>query len=456
MIVTEQLDFLTGVGLLIPLTLFIVLSVILTKHKKEPLNIDALIQGWTPEPLVDTLSKDQTITPKNIIEQKSGYTVSINGAPCVNFATHNYLSLVENSEVEKAAKKCIQDYGVGSCGPRGFYGTNTVHLDLERDIANFMGLEETALYSFGFSTQASAMAAYVKKSDAVFVDENINFAIQTGLTASRCKVQYFKHNNMEHLEKLLKKQDELDLFNKKVTKKFIIVEGIYSKSGDICLLKDILQLRYKYQARMFLDESLSFGILGATGRGVTEYFGVSTEEVDMIIGSLEYALGSVGGFCVGSSFVIEHHILSGSGYCFSASLAPYLAVAANTSLNILKDNPSMLIKLKDNCNLIHLLLSEPHVTERFLLQGHKDTPVKFLYLQETSTIPESKALQSISDLCIEAGFAVTCPQFLDKEANKPRPSIRVTCNVSHSESDIKQLIQVLCKSYDAVVQSKLF
>lgn len=455
MIVTEQLDFFTGVGLFVPLTLFIVLSVVLTKRKKEPVNIDALIHEWSPEPLVGTLSEDQTVSPKHVIEHKSGYTISVNGAPCINFATHNYLSFVENPQVEESAKNCIKDYGIGSCGPRGFFGTNVVHLDLERDIANFMGLEETALYSFGFSTQASAIAAYLKKEDAVFVDENINFAIQTGLIASRCKVQYFKHNNMEHLEELMEKQDGLDVVNKKLTRKFIIVEGIYSNTGDICVLKDILHLRSKHQARIFLDESLSFGTLGATGRGVTEYFGVSTEEVDMIIGSLECALGSVGGFCVGSSFIIEHHILSGSGYCFSAALAPYLAVAANTSLNILKDNPSMLLKLKENCNLMHMLLSKSHVAERFLLQGHRDTPVKFLYLQEKTLVPESKVLLAISDLCIKAGYAVTCPKFLDKEANKPRPRIRVTCNISHTEVDMKQLIKVLCESFDTVVKSTL-
>uniref|UniRef100_A0A8D8VS85 Serine palmitoyltransferase 1 n=1 Tax=Cacopsylla melanoneura TaxID=428564 RepID=A0A8D8VS85_9HEMI len=457
MLVTEQLDFYTGVGLCVPLTLFIVLSLALNKRKKERVNNDDLIDKWTPEPLTGEISQDQHTTSKYVVDQKAGYIITINGAPCINFATHNYLSFVENPEIEKSAIECIQKYGVGSCGPRGFYGTNVVHLALEEDIASFMGLEESALYSFGFTTSASAITAYIKKNDAVFVDENINFAIQTGLIGSRCKVQYFKHNNMEHLEQLLKKQDEKDLTMKKVTKKFIIAEGIYMRSGDICPLKDILELRDKYQARIFLDESLSFGTLGATGCGVTEYFDISTEEIDMIIGSLEYAIGSVGGFCVGSSYIIEHHVLSGAGYCFSASLAPFLAVAANKSLNILKNNPSMLKKLRDNCNLMHELLSQTCMSEHFLLQGHRDTPVKYLYLQETlnkNLDSQSKTLKHISDLCIQSGFAVSCPSSLDKEVNKPRPSIRITCNISHSQQDMNQLVDVLCKSYDIAVKSQ--
>lgn len=451
MIVTEQLDFLTGVGLCVPLTLFIVLSVVLTKRKKEVVNYEALIHEWTPEPLVGKVSPDET--KKYIIENKSGKILTVNKSPCINFATHNYYSFGDNLEVENSAKDCIKKYGVGSCGPRGFYGTNIVHLGLEKDIASFMGLEETALYSFGFSTQASAIAAYIKRNDVVFVDENINFAIQTGLIASRSKVQYFKHNNMEHLESLLRKQNEFDAVKNKVSKKFIIAEGIYSNSGDICPLKDILDLRSKYQARIFLDESLSFGTLGATGRGVTEYFGISTEEVDMIIGSLEYALGSVGGFCVGSSFIIEHHILSGSGYCFSASLPPFLAVSANTSLNIIKTNPSMIEKLKSNCNLMHMLLSLPNVAERFTLLGHRDTPVKYLSLQESTPKTELSTLKAIVDLCIHSGYAVTCPMSLEKEAKRPRPCIQITCNISHTELEMKKLIVVLCESFDNVVKS---
>ncbi|KAI5700599.1 serine palmitoyltransferase 1 [Diaphorina citri] len=453
MIVTEQLDFYTSVGLFLPLTLFIVLSLSLSKHKKHTINVDALINNWTPEPIVSKAEKFKDVSSKYVVDQKSGYIVNINGIPCINFATHNYLSFVENPDIEKCAIDCIDKNGVGSCGPRGFYGTNVVHLDLENDIASFMGLEETALYSFGFSTSASAIAAYVKRNDAVFVDENINFAIQTGLIASRCKVQYFKHNNMQHLEELLRQQDERDTLNSKVTKKFIIVEGVYMNSADICPLKDILSLRSKYQARIFVDESVSFGTLGSTGHGVTEYFGVSTEEVDMIIGSLEHALGSVGGFCVGSSYIIEHHRLSGSGYCFSASLPPFLAVAANKALHLLKANPSLLTKLREKCNTMHSLLSQHKVTQRFLVQGHRDTPLKYLYLQKSDDeVASKKLLQTICDMCIQAGFAITCPSHLDQEAKKQKPSIRITCNISHTEQDMNSLIETLCKSHDIAVQ----
>ncbi|KAK0394563.1 hypothetical protein QR680_000805 [Steinernema hermaphroditum] len=179
---------------------------------------DELIDEWTPEPLTPESPQDHPVLNPKFIDGKMGKYVSVDGKKCLNMATSNFLGLIDNERIEEVAKKTIFKYGVGSCGPRGFYGTVDVHLELEKQIAKFMGAEEAVLYSYGFATIASAIPAYAKRGDVVFVDkgmENLlfiyakqrvlgcNFAIQKGVQASRSRIEWFNHNDMEDLERLL-------------------------------------------------------------------------------------------------------------------------------------------------------------------------------------------------------------------------------------------------------------
>uniref|UniRef100_H2ZH95 Serine palmitoyltransferase 1 n=1 Tax=Ciona savignyi TaxID=51511 RepID=H2ZH95_CIOSA len=283
---------------------------------------------------------------------------------CKNFASLNFLGFAENARIINSASGCVSKYGVGSCGPRGFYGTFDVHLDLEKRIAEFTGTECAIIYSYGFATVASAIPAYSKRGDVLFVDEASCFAIQKGVHASRSKVIYFKHNDMDDLESKLKQQEIMegnDAKKSKVTRKFMVVEGLYMNTGQICDLPRLVELKYKYKVRLFVEESLSFGVLGDTGRGVTEHFNIPVEKVDMICGSLEYSLASTGGFCCGSEYIITHQRLSGLGYVFSASLPPLLARAAIEAIDIMQEQHDLFSQLKSKAvkfqNLIRKIAS---------------------------------------------------------------------------------------------------
>ena len=260
-----------------------------------------------------------------------------------------------------------------------------VHLDLESRLAKFMELEEALIYSYGFSTIASAIPAYAKRGDIIFADEGVNFAVQKGLEASRSDVRFFKHNDMKDLERLLEAQqmkEIKDVKNSKVVRKFLVVEGVYMNSGDICPLPEIVELKIKYKVRLFVDESISFGTLGTHGKGVTEYFGIPADHLDLIMGSLEYAIPSVGGFCVGSSFVVDHQRLSGLGYCFSASLPPMLAAAAISAIDSMEQQTDMFSELNRACRSLHSgLETELH---HLKLSGHRDAPVKHLRLVKST------------------------------------------------------------------------
>jgi serine palmitoyltransferase len=229
-------------------------------------------------------------------------------------------------------------------------------------------------------------------------DECVNFAIQKGIDASRSKVFYFKHNDMRDLEKLLIDQQKLDAKNPKKaakTRKFLIAEGIYFNTGEMCPLRELVELRKKYKLRLFLDESVSFGTIGKHGRGITELLSIDKAEVDLISASLENSIESIGGFCVGSHFIIEHQRLSGLGYCFSASQPPFLTKAAITALDVFENESKLFDELNDAATKVDEVF---RYFSKLELRGHPLSPVKHLYLKYIDDIEESeKILRQIAD-----------------------------------------------------------
>ncbi|NP_001413397.1 serine palmitoyltransferase 1 isoform 6 [Mus musculus] len=211
----------------------------LTAKEKEE-----LIEEWQPEPLVPPVSKNHPALNYNIVSGPPTHNIVVNGKECVNFASFNFLGLLANPRVKATAFSSLKKYGVGTCGPRGFYGTFDVHLDLEERLAKFMKTEEAIIYSYGFSTIASAIPAYSKRGDIIFVDSAACFAIQKGLQASRSDIKLFKHNDVADLERLLKEQEIEDQKNPRkarVTRRFIVVEGLYMNTGTICPLPELVR-----------------------------------------------------------------------------------------------------------------------------------------------------------------------------------------------------------------------
>ncbi|XP_043916254.1 serine palmitoyltransferase 1, partial [Protopterus annectens] len=401
--------------------------------------IEELIEEWQPEPLVPPVRKDHPALNYNVVTGPASHIIVVNGKTCINFASFNFLGLLDNKRVKTAALESIKKYGVGTCGPRGFYGTFDVHLELEDRLAKFMRTEEAIIYSYGFATIASAIPAYSKRGDIVFVDEAACFAVQKGLQASRSNIKFFRHNDMADLERLLKEQEKEDQKNPRkarVTRRFIVVEGLYMNTGDICPLPELVKLKYKYKVRIFLEESLSFGVLGDHGRGVTEHFRVNIEDIDLISANMENALASIGGFCCGRSFVIDHQRLSGQGYCFSASLPPMLARAAIEGLNIMEDEPDIFQILRKKCQHIHKALKG---ISGLKVVGESISPAFHLQLARSLGSRESdvRLLQDIVEYCMTRKVALTQARYLEKEEkNLPPPSIRVVVTVEQSEEDL--------------------
>uniref|UniRef100_A0A3Q2YZE2 Serine palmitoyltransferase 1 n=2 Tax=Hippocampus comes TaxID=109280 RepID=A0A3Q2YZE2_HIPCM len=374
----------------------------LTEKEKED-----LIEEWQPEPLAPTISKDSPYITYDVVTGPPSHKIIINGKECINFASFNFLGLLDNERVKQKALSSLKKYGVGTCGPRGFYGT----------------FGTLALISLYF----------------VFRDEAACFSIQKGLQASRSFIKYFKHNDMHDLERLLQEQELEDQQNPRkarVTRKFIVVEGLYINTADICPLPELVKLKYKYKVRIFLEESMSFGVLGEHGRGVTEHFGVKIEDIDLISANMENSVASIGGFCCGRSFVIDHQRLSGQGYCFSASLPPMLAAAAIEALSIMQENPDIFTVLRKKCTYVY---KELQGIPGLKLVGMQFAPALHLQLEKSSGSRESdmQMLRSIVDYCMERQVALTLARYLEKEERyPPPPSIRVVVTIEQTEEDI--------------------
>ncbi|XP_042912322.2 serine palmitoyltransferase 1 [Parasteatoda tepidariorum] len=423
----------------------------LTEREKEQ-----LIAEWTPEPLVPPSDENLNFKTRTI-SGKVGKMVIVDGKKCLNAATHNYLGLVEHPKLEEAALQCLRKYGVGSCGPRGFYGTVDIHLELEEKLAKFMRQQEAVLYSYGFCTISSAIPAYSKHGDIIFCDEAVNFAIQKGLVASRSQIFFFKHNDMDDLERLLLNQEKLDKINPKkalVTRRFLVAEGLYLNKGDICPLPELLELKKRFKVRLFIDEACSFGVLGETGRGVTEHFNVPIDDVDLITATLEAAIPGYGGFCVGTSFIVDHQRLSGLGYCFSASLPPLQAGIAIAALEILDSSPDLVRDLQDNSKSMQEKLEKIPELET---KSVAISPIKHLYISNKfskSSVEDKSNLEQIVSYAMDKGVALTLAKYLDAEEHKvPQPSIRLIVTAILNEEDINLIISVLSEACKNVFHS---
>jgi serine palmitoyltransferase len=297
----------------------------------------------------------------------------------------DFLGLGAEPGVRAAAKRALETFTVGSCGPRGFYGTTSAHLELEAALAAFMGAEESITYSDGVATVASVIPAFAKKGDVLLIDAAANAGIQQGARLSRSKVVWWAHNDVGKLEAHLEAVRRADEANNGglalEQRRFIVAEGLYAKDGSQCPLPEVMRLAKRYHWRVILDDSLAIGVLGATGRGSVEHFAFSEDEKPhVVVGSLSTSLGSVGGFCVGSREVVDHQRLSGAGYCFSASAPPYLCASACAALKALAADPELVNKLRSRAMTLHQALERALAGGALTVVSHPLSPVKHLRL----------------------------------------------------------------------------
>ncbi|CAM9258223.1 unnamed protein product [Phaeothamnion confervicola] len=371
--------------------------------------------------------------------------------------TFDFLGMGQQPELKAAAEAALNKYGCGSCGPRGFYGTVDVHLHLEEEIAAFMGTEAAIMYSDSATTVSSAIPAFAKRGDLIVLDDGCEEPVFTGVNLSRSTVRTFRHNDVADLERVLSEiraEDRRLRRNVLEQRRFIVVEGLYRNHGDVCPLPELVKLKSEYKYRLVVDESMSVGVLGATGRGVTEHFKMPLRVADIVTLSLAHALGSVGGLCVGSVEVIDHQRLSAAGYCFSASAPPFLSASASAALRMLREQPTLLTQLAENSEYLWRGVNS---IQGLKTRSWEKSPLLHVVLADSSQWASDAdrlvVLGTLAEKAAEAGVAVAVSRRIHGDAAAPAPpTLRLTANARHTRAQLDTALAALRTAAKAVLK----
>ncbi|MDP2755266.1 MAG: pyridoxal phosphate-dependent aminotransferase family protein [Nitrospirota bacterium] len=265
-----------------------------------------------------------------VIESAQDPEIIMNGRKMIMVGSNNYLGLTNHPKVKEAAIEAIKKYGTGCAGSRFLNGTLDIHVKLEEKLASFIRKESALIFSTGFQVNLGVISALVGKDDVVIIDKMDHASIIDGCRLSFGEVKKFKHNDMSDLERLLTEYEDKN--------KLIVVDGVFSMEGDIANLPEIVALAKKYGARIMVDDAHGIGVLGKTGRGTAEHFGLE-DEVDLIMGTYSKSLASIGGFISGSADIIhyiKHHARS---LIFSASPPPASVASVSAAVEIIENEP---------------------------------------------------------------------------------------------------------------------
>lgn len=305
------------------------------------------------------------------IEGKQGTEVIMEGRKVLMFGSNAYTGLTGDQRIIDAGCAAMQKYGSGCAGSRFLNGTLDIHVQLEKELAEFVGKDEALCFATGFTVNSGVISQLVDRNDYVICDDRDHASIVDGRRLSFATQLKYKHNDMEDLEKMIQKCEPERV-------KLIVVDGVFSMEGDLCKLPEIVELKKKYEnVAIMVDEAHGIGVFGKQGRGVCNHFGL-TDEVDLIMGTFSKSLASIGGFIAADSCVINWLRHTARTYIFSASCTPAATAAAREALHIIQQEPQRLEALWDVTN---------YALKRFREEGFEigdtESPIIPLYVRDT-------------------------------------------------------------------------
>lgn len=268
--------------------------------------------------------------------------VIMEGRKTIMLGSNNYLGLTSNSEVIQAGIDALKKYGTGCSGSRFLNGTLDIHVELEKELAEFLHKESAMTFSTGFQSNLGIISAICGRNDVVLCDKENHASIYDAIKLSYARMLRYNHSDMQDLEEKLKtipKENGI----------LIVTDGVFSMSGEICKLPEIVALARKYGARVMVDDAHGLGVLGKHGRGTAEYFDLE-DEVDIIMGTFSKSLASLGGYMASTKRVVDYVKHNSRPYIFSASITPCSVATARKALQILRENPSMVNSLNEISN----------------------------------------------------------------------------------------------------------
>jgi glycine C-acetyltransferase len=389
------------------------------------------LQSWLGDQLQGLRDAHLYKVPK-ILESPAGGRVRMNGKEVVNLSSNNYLGLANHPKVVEAARRSLDEWGVGAGAVRWIGGTMAVHEELERRLASFKHTEAVLVFTGGFTANAGTIPAVVTANDVIISDELNHASIIDGVRLSPAKYKksegfVYPHKDMEALEKILQNTAGFG-------KRMIITDGVFSMDGDIAPLPAIVELAERYDAFVMVDDAHASGVLGKNGAGTTSHFNLYGR-VDIQLGTLSKALGVVGGYIAGSALLKDWLINRGRPYLFSTAHPPMVAAALIAALDVMENDPEPMERLWANTRWWKERLAE----EGFDTMG-SETPITPVY------VGDEAAAQEMERALWEEGVYALSIVFPTVARGKAR--IRTMPSAAHTEDDLEFAIRAFRKVRD--------
>lgn len=323
-----------------------------------------------------------TVVLKDRITKDYGWTFEFTGTEtkCLNLGSYNYLGFAQNQgPCAEDSINSIRKYGITTCSSRRELGTNALHIELEDLTAKFLGVEDAIVFGMGFATNALNLPSLLSPGCLVISDEKNHASIILGLRLSGATVKVYRHNNVNHLEKVIREQivKGQPKSGQPWKKILIILEGVFSMEGSIVKLPEIVAIKKKYGAYIYLDEAHSIGATGPHGRGITDFYGVDPKDVDILMGTFTKSFGSAGGYIAGSKTLISFLKANSHAHCYASSMAPAVTQQILTSMKIMmgldgtNEGKKRIDQLARNTRYFRKRLAQIGV----ITYGHEDSPV---------------------------------------------------------------------------------
>ncbi len=361
------------------------------------------------------------------LESRQDAEVVMEGARRIMLGSNNYLGLTVHPEVTAAAEEAIRQLGTGCSGSRFLNGTLALHVKLERELADFVEKEEAVTFSTGFQSNLGIIGTVAAPGDYILCDRENHASIYDGCKLSGAKTTVYRHGNMDMLEKKLSEIPE-------GAGKLIVTDGVFSMSGDIAKLPDIVELAEKYDASILVDDAHGLGVIGRGGRGTADHFGL-TDKVDMIMGTFSKSLASLGGFMASSHLIAEYIRHTSRPFIFSASIPPAACATALASLSVIRRHPELVTRLSELA--AHL---KEQLTARGVPITHAPTPIVPIHTKDTvTTLRVAKTLY-------ERGVYVN--PVLPPATSPDDCLLRVSLMASHTEALLDEAADIIAKTLE--------
>lgn len=347
------------------------------------------------------------------------------GKTLVSFSHYDYLGLARHPQIAAAACEAIMTSGTGAGASRMVGGEISSHGAFERDLAEFLGVGQVLSLVSGYATNVSLLGHLLGANDVIIADDLSHNSILSGVKLSRAQSLSFKHNDMDSLEHLLRTR------RAEFSRALIVIEGLYSMDGDIPDLNRILALREKYNAWVMIDEAHSIGVLGKTGRGISEHYDTDPARIDLIMGTLSKTFVACGGFIGGKSKVIEWLRYTLPGFIYSVGLPPPINAATHAALKIISREPERVTKMRRNSEYF-LEKARAAGLETGQAIGAGVVPVMLDDVVQTVVV---------SRFLLDAGFYV--PPIIQVGVPKDKPRLRFFLSAHHEFAEIDATIKAL-------------